>query len=193
MPILRDWTDSVAVNSLDVHAERFFARLLQKCDDYGRFHAHPALTNSILFPLKRDIRDTDVARYIAACERAGIIRCYVDSSGRQLLQVVKWKDGKKFKQAKFESPNGQANLPLLAEPKKPPKEYRSRREVEAEARPPVLKKREVWQLLKDEAALTARIKHEAQSCKPDPALLEQLKAQRALVRDEIKKLKPNQP
>lgn len=46
--------------------------------------------------------------------------------------------------------------------------------------------RENWQLLKDEAALTARIKTEAESCNPDKALMDSLKAARRKVRDEMK-------
>ena len=48
--ILRDWTDSEPVNSLSVHAERLFVRLIMKADDYGRLTDHPKLLRAMLFP-----------------------------------------------------------------------------------------------------------------------------------------------
>ena len=97
MPILRDWTDSRTVDVLDAHAERFFARLLMKVCDFGRHPADPRLLNSKLFPLKRTVRDTDISRWLAACESAGLVRCYTDSQGRAMFQINKWIDRKKFK------------------------------------------------------------------------------------------------
>ncbi len=47
-------------------------------------------------------------------------------------------------------------------------------------------KREDWQLVRDEEALTKRIKTEAESCQPDKALIEALKVKRRNVRDEMK-------
>ena len=49
------------------------------------------------------------------------------------------------------------------------------------------RKRENWQLLKDEQALTDRIKKEAEACKPDAGLIAALKGQRQKIRDEMKR------
>lgn len=189
MPILRDWTDSQAVDKLSVHAERFFCRLLQKCDDYGRFHADPRLLTSMLFPLKRDARDTDQTRSLDECERAGLVRCYVDRQGRQLLQVVKWKDDKKFKRSSFDPPPGEIQITLEFVAKKSP---RPEVEIEVEekgklkADSPALRKRELWQLLKDEQSLSDRIKHEKERTKPDSNLIASLQAKRQKLREEMK-------
>lgn len=189
MPILRDWRDSFRVNALDAFAERFFVRLLMACDDFGRYHADDRLLNSGLFPLHRDIRDTDVARWKAACLRAGLIRCYVDAAGRAVLEVDKFGQRKKFMRASFDPPDGQQHFFLP-----PPKTD----EVEAEgkkkaASPQPVKSdgngkpaRELWQLLKDEKELLDRLKFERERAKPDPELIEAMRKNLQQTRTEMK-------
>jgi Helix-turn-helix domain len=48
------------------------------------------------------------------------------------------------------------------------------------------RKREFWQLQRDEKSLTDRIKTECESCKPDKELIEALKEERRKVRGEMK-------
>src|SRR3990167_11311858 len=45
---------SERINTLSVHAELFYRRLLSVVDDYGRFFAHPALLRSACYPLRVD-------------------------------------------------------------------------------------------------------------------------------------------
>jgi hypothetical protein len=84
--ILRDWTDSDKVNQLTPTAEVFFVRLIMKADDFGRFHADPRRLRSACYPLKDSIRDTDISRWLAECEKAGLIRCY-DATGCRYLCI----------------------------------------------------------------------------------------------------------
>src|SRR5688572_23742781 len=103
--ILRDWTDSYAVNELDAQEERFFIRLIMKADDYGRFHADPRLLKANLFPLLPDIRETDISRWTAACEKAGLLRCYVDAKSRRFLEIQNFQQRMRQKTAsKFPAP-----------------------------------------------------------------------------------------
>lgn len=104
--ILRDWTDSFTINTLDVHSERFFTRLIMKVDDFGAFHADTRLLKSYLFPLLPDIRETDITRWLAACEKAGLVRCYVDDKSRKYLQIINFKQRMRQQVAKFPQPNG---------------------------------------------------------------------------------------
>lgn len=104
--ILRDWTDSFTINSLDAHAERFFTRLIMKVDDFGAFHADTRLLKSYLFPLLPDIRETDITRWLAACEKAGLVRCYVDGKSRKYLQILNFKQRMRQQVAKFPQPEG---------------------------------------------------------------------------------------
>lgn len=101
--LLRDWTDSFAVDELDVHAERFFVRLIMVVDDYGRFHADPRMLRSKCFPLKTDIRDSDITRWLAACQKTGMLCCYRDKSKRALLEVCNFKQRSRT-DSKFPAP-----------------------------------------------------------------------------------------
>lgn len=102
--ILRDWTDSFIVDELDVHSERFFVRLIMKVDDFGRFSADKRLLKSQLFPLKSDIRDTDIARCLTACEKAGLITIYTVAS-KCYLQIENFKQTLRQKTTKYPAPD----------------------------------------------------------------------------------------
>ena len=112
--ILRDWTDSYAVNELDAHEERFFVRLIMKVDDFGRFHADVRLLKANLFPLLPETRDTDISHWLAACEKAGLLRCYVDVRGRQFLEIQNFRQRTRQMKAKFpplDEPQAVGRLP----------------------------------------------------------------------------------
>lgn len=138
--ILRDWTDSFTMDELDAHAERFFVRLIMKVDDFGCFHADSRLLKANLFPLKADVRDTDISRWIAACEKAGLITIY-NVAMKEYLQIVNFNQRLRQKQNKFPLPNecssgerqatntSQANDGQVAV-NSPPETKRSRNEVE---------------------------------------------------------------
>lgn len=84
--ILRDWTDSDRVNSLSAEAERLFIRLIMKADDYGRYFADTKRIKSFLFPLKEGLRETDISRWLAECESAGLLRFY-QATGKRFLEL----------------------------------------------------------------------------------------------------------
>jgi hypothetical protein len=89
--MLRDWTDSEKVNDLSVHSERFFVRLIMKVDDYGCFSADARLLKANLFPLLLDsIREADLLRWMAECQKAGLIVLY-ESKGKKYLQINDFK------------------------------------------------------------------------------------------------------
>jgi len=104
--ILRDCTDSEKVNTLSCHAEVFFYRLIQKADDYGCFHGNPRLLNSYLYPLKENVRDADISRWMAECHKAGVIAVY-EVACKQYIQITDFKQQLRQKTRKFpEPPNG---------------------------------------------------------------------------------------
>lgn len=70
-----------------VQAQLFFTLLLLVVDDYGRCKNHPIWLRSKAFPLRDDIRETDISRWIAACEKSGLIALYGEPNGTAFLQV----------------------------------------------------------------------------------------------------------
>ena len=102
--ILRDWTDSHAVNDLSAEEERFFTRLLMKADDFGRFHGQDRLLNANLFPLHK-FDDELVAEWCNACVSAGILQRYTDGKNRQYIEVLNFKQRTRQQISKFPNPN----------------------------------------------------------------------------------------
>jgi hypothetical protein len=81
------------VDELDPATEVFYRRLLSKVDDYGRFDARPSVLRASLYPLRLDrVREADCSRWMAACQKAGLIVLY-SHDGKPYLEVVNtgWK------------------------------------------------------------------------------------------------------
>ncbi len=102
--ILRDITDSEKVNSLSAQAEVLFYRLMMKADDYGVFHAKPSLIKAALFPLRLDsIREAEISRWLAECEKAGLIVFY-DAESKPFLVIVNFGQRMRNMKKRFPSP-----------------------------------------------------------------------------------------
>lgn len=97
------WVDSEPIDSLSCEAERFFLRLCLNADDYGRFDARPALLKSQLFPLRENLRSTDIAAWLAECEKTGLVCCY-EVAGKRYLLIPKFNQRLRIKKAKFPDP-----------------------------------------------------------------------------------------
>jgi hypothetical protein len=106
--MLRDWTDSEKVNALSWQGEVLLVRLIMKADDYGRFTANPKLLKSFLFPLKDGIRDADISRFLAECERAGLIRVYT-SDAKPFLEISNFNQRMRAKVSRYPSINLTSN------------------------------------------------------------------------------------
>jgi len=89
--ILRaDILTSEPVCSLDWAAEVFYRRLLSVVDDYGRHEAGIQLLRSKCYPLQTDdVRVADITRWMAACQKAGLIALY-EVAGKRYLEVAKF-------------------------------------------------------------------------------------------------------
>lgn len=102
--ILRDWTDSEKIKKVSVYGERFFTRLIMKADDHGCFHADASLLKANLFPFLLDeVREADISRWMAECQKAGLIVLY-EFSGKKYLQIQDFRQRLDKAKAKFPSP-----------------------------------------------------------------------------------------
>lgn len=84
--------DSERIDKLDWPEEVFYRRLMSKVDDYGLFDARLSILRTTLYPLRVDrVREADIARWIAACEMAGVIALY-SHGGKPYGQMLdtKW-------------------------------------------------------------------------------------------------------
>ena len=86
--------ESDAVNSLNWQTEVFYRRLLNRVDDFGRYTAHPSLLRASIFPLQLNkVRDSDMSRLLAECEKAGLLFVY-STNGKPQLVLNKWEKGR---------------------------------------------------------------------------------------------------
>lgn len=84
--------DSDRVNALDFPAEVFYRRLMSKVDDHGCYDARPEVLKSHLYPVGGSrVREADISRWMAACQKAGLIVLY-SHAGKPYLQMLdtKW-------------------------------------------------------------------------------------------------------
>lgn len=81
---------STRVNQLPPAAELFYRRLLSVVDDYGRFHAHPAILRTACYPHPQKLGTTsesDVSSWLNLVSHAGLIRLYT-VKGISYLEVA---------------------------------------------------------------------------------------------------------
>lgn len=127
--MLRDWTMSEKVNILPVQAERFFTRLIMKVDDHGCFHGDTRILKANLFPLLLDtIREADITRWMAECQKAGLIVLY-EAEGKKYLQILDFRQRLDRARSKFPLPNSNDSLAFVNEF---PPEVERNTEVEVE-------------------------------------------------------------
>jgi hypothetical protein len=87
------------VELLDPPAEVFYRRLMSKVDDHGLYDARPSVLRASLYPLRIDrVREADISRWIAACEKAGLIVLYeADRKPYLMLLNTGWEKRSKAK------------------------------------------------------------------------------------------------
>jgi len=79
---------SERVDELDAAAEVFYRRLMSKVDDHGLYDARLSILRTSLYPLRVDrVREADISRWIAACEKAGLIALY-EHAGKPYLVML---------------------------------------------------------------------------------------------------------
>lgn len=126
--MLRDWTCSDRVNELTVYSERFFTRLIMKVDDYGCFYADTRLLKANLFPLLSDtVREADLLRWMAECQKAGLIVLY-ESLGKKYVQIIDFKQRLDRAKSKFPLPSAIEQMQVV-------NDYPPERETETEQKP----------------------------------------------------------
>lgn len=100
------------VDQLDAPAEVFYRRLMSKVDDHGLYDARLSMLRSSLYPLRVDrVREADISRWIAACEKAGLIALY-QHAGKPYLQMLDTRWAARS-EAKYPLPTEAGSAPLI--------------------------------------------------------------------------------
>jgi hypothetical protein len=102
------------VDQLDWPAEVFYRRLMSKVDDHGLYDARPSMLRATLYPLRVDrVREADISRWMATCQKAGLIVLY-EAGGKSFLKMLytRWE---KRGAAKYPQPPPECEQPLATE------------------------------------------------------------------------------
>lgn len=129
--ILRDWTDSKAMDSLSWQAEVLFTRLIMKADDHGNFYADPALIKSLCFPRKDGLRTNDIIGWLSSLEAARLIFRY-PAKGDTFLHIRNFGQRLDRQTRKFPEQPDDGNQ-MVSNDNQPPPETK-RNEVETETK-----------------------------------------------------------
>lgn len=125
---------SEPVNALEWPEEVFYRRLHSVVDDFGRYSANPQLLRAAMYPLKLDaVKAADVEKWLAACERVGLVRRY-EAEGKHCLQVEKFEQRLRMAKSKYPAPpdTRPAGAGQMTD-KRPPSASKPPPESEAEA------------------------------------------------------------
>jgi len=137
--ILRDWTDSEVVDKLSAKAEVFFTRLIMKADDFGCYHANAKLLKASLYPLRENMRPSDITSLLAECAEVGLIGTYT-VAGKEFLSIQNFGQRLRQERRKFPEPPKDLFLKPDSNPRsivrKSRLETETESETEAEAEPP---------------------------------------------------------
>ena len=80
---------SESLNKLTASQERFFFRLILACDDDGYIDARPKVLASKLFPLKRDVRESQINDILRALYSAELISVF-KKDGKDFIRPTTW-------------------------------------------------------------------------------------------------------
>jgi hypothetical protein len=106
---------SDAVCGLGWAEEVFYRRLLSVIDDYGRFDGRPDVLRSSCYPVQTDkVRVSDISRWLAECEMAGLLAIY-EVEGRRFIQVHKTQFQIRAKKSKWPQPPANICKHVLAD------------------------------------------------------------------------------
>lgn len=107
---------SEAVNALNWAEEVFYRRLHSVVDDFGRFYATPKLIRAACYPLHIDkVSDSDIGKWLAACETAALVRVYPALDGKRYLEVLNFRQQVRAKTSRFPAFDAQALDPCAAD------------------------------------------------------------------------------
>jgi hypothetical protein len=96
---------SERVCSLGWPEEVFYRRLMSIVDDYGRFEASLTLLRAKCYPLQVDrVREADIARWLTACQKAGLIVLYQGVIGGRIKYFLSMTDFKQQERSESKYP-----------------------------------------------------------------------------------------
>lgn len=97
---------SKKINSLSDFEFRTWAYLVTYVDDYGRGSADPEILKGFVFPRRKEVREQDIQKALAALERTGSILLY-EIAGEPYFCFPNWSEHQRIqtKKSKYPAPS----------------------------------------------------------------------------------------
>jgi hypothetical protein len=96
---------SERIEQLNWAEEVFYRRLMSVVDDFGRYYARPSLILAACYPLLlKKVSDSDIEKWLSACENAALVRVYPASDGKRYLQLLDFKQQVRAAASKYLGP-----------------------------------------------------------------------------------------
>ena len=101
---------SKKINSLSDFEFRTWAYLVTYVDDYGRGSADPEILKGFVFPRRKEVREQDIQKALAALERTGSILLY-EVAGEPYFCFPNWSEHQRIqtKKSKYPAPSDSDN------------------------------------------------------------------------------------
>jgi hypothetical protein len=100
------------IQALSPQEEVFFYRLIVNCDDFGRLDARLPILKSKLYPLKDNIKSSDIERYLLKLSDGNpllMIKLYYNANIRY-LQINKWEKHQQIRAKRSKYPSFEESL-----------------------------------------------------------------------------------
>jgi len=98
---------SARVTKLAWPEEVFYRRLHSVVDDFGRYYADLGLLRAACYPRQLNkVSDSDIGKWLHACEAAGLVSVYPAQDGERYLQVQDFGQQIRAKKSKFPDMHG---------------------------------------------------------------------------------------
>jgi len=96
--------------------EVFYRRLMSVVDDFGRYYAEPGLLRAACYPRQLNkVSDSDIGKWLRACEDAALVRVYPAQDGESYLEVSNFGQQVRAKKSRFPSPAESLRSTCLAD------------------------------------------------------------------------------
>lgn len=121
--IREGFLDSDMIDRLSFASECFYHRLLLSCDDAGRFDGRPDVLRSRLYPLREQIRKSEIIKWTQECSAQTLLINYL-VNGKPYLQVTKWRRCGKAETSRYPWVDGSHSIEYIStQTRDGPKEY----------------------------------------------------------------------
>lgn len=85
--------------------EVFYRRLHSVVDDFGRYYADNGMLRAACYPRQLSkVSDSDIGKWLSACETAALVRVYPAPDGERYLEVLSFGQQVRAKKSKFPDP-----------------------------------------------------------------------------------------